>query len=216
MADNLQDKDKRFYFSRKQLLVLGAGFALTALIIYVLGILTGITIEANRSVTSDNALAKLADSHPADNVGAKEAATSDKPLTKLPGVEPGGHRPVKETKAQEQSVKPDLTEAPAAVKTTAPAPPAKEAQVSKNTEAKEADKLWAIQVRAFPNEKPADALVRDLKSKGYDAVIVKADVKGRPWYRVRIGHFATRGEAEALRKILESKEGLGDSFAVQQ
>ena len=41
MAENRRYKDKRFYFSRGQLVLLGGAFTLASLIIFFLGIVVG-------------------------------------------------------------------------------------------------------------------------------------------------------------------------------
>jgi cell division septation protein DedD len=57
-------------------------------------------------------------------------------------------------------------------------------------------------------------LAKKLKDKGYDTHVAEARSHGRMWYRVRVGHFATKHEAQALLNILKSKEGLGSAFLV--
>jgi cell division protein FtsN len=55
-----------------------------------------------------------------------------------------------------------------------------------------------------------------LKTKGYDAFIVAADVHGKTWYRVRVGPFDNRQEAESMRKLLDTREGFGDAFLARE
>ena len=60
---------------------------------------------------------------------------------------------------------------------------------------------WSVQVAAYGGDRDAaDALVRRLKKRGFDARVT-AD---KPW-RVRVGHYATRAAAADVAKKLSSK-----------
>lgn len=62
-------------------------------------------------------------------------------------------------------------------------------------------------------DKPdAQSWVSRLKAKGYDAFAVEAEIKGQIWYRVRVGAFASRQDAEVLRAALSAQEGFRDAF----
>ena len=64
----------------------------------------------------------------------------------------------------------------------------------------------AIQVAALRERAEADALVARLKSKGYAAYLV-ASLTGQPTgFRVRVGKFKTRTEAEKVAARLEREE----------
>jgi len=66
----------------------------------------------------------------------------------------------------------------------------------------ELDKTWSVQISAAPTKNVADQLVQQLKTKGYDGYVVKAHVKGQTYYRVRVGRFPKREEAESTRQSL--------------
>lgn len=76
------------------------------------------------------------------------------------------------------------------------------------------DGTWAVQVGAFPDEKDANATLARLKDKGYDAFVTRGEVKGKRWYRVRVGRLASRAEAETLQKKLAGQEKTGQSVIV--
>ncbi|HMA81818.1 MAG TPA: hypothetical protein VKR81_13050, partial [Candidatus Binatia bacterium] len=59
MAENRRGKENRFYFSRGQMVLLGAGFALAAAIIFVLGIFVGKGIEARKILKPEEPLVKI-------------------------------------------------------------------------------------------------------------------------------------------------------------
>lgn len=73
---------------------------------------------------------------------------------------------------------------------------------------------WAVQVGAFPDEKDANAAAARLKDKGYEAFVARGEVKGKRWYRVRVGRLANRAEAETLQKKLAGQEKTAQSVIV--
>jgi cell division septation protein DedD len=75
---------------------------------------------------------------------------------------------------------------------------------------------WTVQVNAFPHERDAQNLSRKLEEKGYDAYVASFNTRGRTWYRVRVGHFASREEARAIQEELKSKEKFTEARAVSR
>jgi len=73
-------------------------------------------------------------------------------------------------------------------------------------------KRWSVQISAAPAKDTADHLVQQLIAKGYDGYVVPAEVKGQTYYRVRVGHFAEREEAESMRQSLTRQEGYRDAY----
>ena len=73
-------------------------------------------------------------------------------------------------------------------------------------------KKWSVQISAAPAKDIADTLVLRLKAKGYDGYVVTAAVKGQTYYRVRVGQFDSREEAESVRQSLALREGYRDAY----
>jgi cell division septation protein DedD len=73
-------------------------------------------------------------------------------------------------------------------------------------------KKWSVQISAAPAKDIADTLVLRLKAKGYDGYVVTAAVKGQTYYRVRVGQFDSREEAESVRQSLARREGYRDAY----
>jgi cell division septation protein DedD len=73
-------------------------------------------------------------------------------------------------------------------------------------------KPWSVQISAATAKHIADDLVRQLIAKGYAGYVLSADVKGQAFYRVRVGHFAEREEAESMRQSLARQEGYRDAY----
>jgi cell division septation protein DedD len=74
------------------------------------------------------------------------------------------------------------------------------------------DKKWSVQISAVPTEAAADALMQRLKDSGYDSYVIKAEVKGQSYYRVRVGRFDSQADAESVRHSLTHKEGYRDAY----
>jgi cell division septation protein DedD len=83
-------------------------------------------------------------------------------------------------------------------------------------EAKQSSKPWTVQVNAFPDEKSAKTWVDRLKDKGYNAYLSESRVQGRLWYRVRVGRFDSREEAEKTQESLRKREQLARSFTTSR
>lgn len=71
---------------------------------------------------------------------------------------------------------------------------------------------WSVQISATKDQSAAQLLQDKLKSKGFDAFIVEAEINSAQWYRVRVGRFSTNQEAEKTRQDLQSKENLASAF----
>lgn len=73
----------------------------------------------------------------------------------------------------------------------------------------EASRRWTVQVSSFRSRTLAEELRRQLIAKGYDTYLVAVDSQdGRVRYRVRVGSFATRGEAEEVAARLRAERNL--------
>jgi len=71
---------------------------------------------------------------------------------------------------------------------------------------------FTVQVGAYAKEDEAQKIAGDLKSKGFSAFYVPANVKGQTWYRVSVGLFATPKEAQDYRNELMSKAKLSTAL----
>ena len=216
MAENRREKDKRFYFSRGQMVLLGGAFALASVIIFFLGVFTGKGIEERRIVKMEEPPVKIpikpaASGGPGGQGGAaKEEMTFYNTLTKPAGAEPSAEQKPKESKPAEKTAKPESKESKPQTKEAPPAP--KPAPPVETAESKESGKGWTVQVNAFPDEKSAKTWVDRLKNKGYKAYVAEANAKGKIWYRVRVGQYNTREEAKKVEEALKTKENYTKAF----
>lgn len=104
------------------------------------------------------------------------------------------------TEAAEPSTEaPAEPETPAVVEAATPAPadPAPDASAAGANNVP-TDRGFTVQLAAYPSPKEADELVSSLRAAGFgESFYQKATVSGRTWYRVRVGVYKTRGEAES-------------------
>ncbi len=76
--------------------------------------------------------------------------------------------------------------------------------------------LYYVQVGALIEKPAALALAEQFKNQGYPVVVLDPLPTDRtPYYRVRIGGFATKAEAEATKNKLGAGSGRKDYFIVR-
>jgi cell division septation protein DedD len=106
---------------------------------------------------------------------------------------------------------PKAPEAAAAPRPTRPAPPAARpapALLASASAATSPD-AWTVQVSAFRSRALAEELRARLAARGFDAYVFPSITEdGRPRYRVRVGAYAARSDAERVAGELRSERGL--------
>ena len=68
-------------------------------------------------------------------------------------------------------------------------------------------------MNAFPDEGSAKTWVDRLRNKGYNAYLTEARIQEKVWYRVRVGKYNSREEAQKVEDILRNKENFPKAFA---
>ncbi|HZD39365.1 MAG TPA: SPOR domain-containing protein [Terriglobales bacterium] len=227
MAENR--RGKRFYFSRGQLFLLGVGFTAAAVIIFLLGMMVGKGIEEGKLSKTAPPAAKIPvnpsaqDSNAAPGAAAKEEMTFYDTLTKTPDAPLPGDKKHQETKRPDKTTEAHSKES-TVNEDSRPAKKAenKEAETAGKTSSTDtlketkASPSWTVQVNAVPDENSAKIWVDRLKNKGYNAYVTEVRTQGKIWYRVRVGHYHTRAEAEKTEEALRSKENFTKAFATSQ
>lgn len=71
---------------------------------------------------------------------------------------------------------------------------------------------FTVQIASYSTEDEAKKRANELKEKGYSAFYVPAQVKGKSWYRVSVGLFATESEAKEYKKEFSSKSKVENSI----
>ena len=67
---------------------------------------------------------------------------------------------------------------------------------------------WTVQAAPTRSREDADALLRRLRGRGYDASVVSVPRDGATWYRIRVGRYATAGQATEVMQRLRDQEGV--------
>ena len=88
-------------------------------------------------------------------------------------------------------------------------PPPKAESPKPEVTAREESSTYTIQVVAYRASPAAEEMERKLKDAGFDAYVatISGD-DGRATYRVRVGSFSTRAQAEQMAERLRSERGL--------
>jgi len=234
MAENRRGKENRFYFSRGQLVLLGATFAVGSIIIFFLGIFVGQSIEERKLLKKEEPLVKIPvkpGAQESSSVPAppppKDEITFNESVTKANDVAVAAEEKPKNVKPLEKVAKAEVKERLALAKTETPPAKTTEKKVEKaapavdtlkrvetvSTEAKESGKTWRAQVNAFPDERSAQQIVDRLKNKGYNAYVAEVQNKGKTWFRVNVGKYSSRDEADKMVDLLRTKENYPKAFA---
>lgn len=149
---------------------------------------------------------------------ADEAARLEKAApVEVPAKIEAPAKPAKEDPARQATVAAP-SPAVAAKAERAPAPPATArvnvalAPAAAPTPRSPAKGDWSVQVSATRDPRTADAVLRRLRTKGYDAFVLKVRRRGETFYRVRVGHYASLEEAQQVVSRLRREPGVPEAF----
>ena len=146
----------------------------------------------------------------------RSVAVPDAPVN--PARQTSGTRPVKAAEApkenkQQAAAKPAVAAAkPAAEKPAAAKPAAEKPAVTAAKPAKTYDNsnFW-IQTGAFSTIKYAEGAKDYLAARGITSIIEDPVINGKTWYRVRVGPYTTRDEANYWLALVKSIDGFSAS-----
>jgi len=74
---------------------------------------------------------------------------------------------------------------------------------------------WVVQVRSTLVENEANALQVGLARDGFPAFVVSVEVNGETWYRVRVGRYPSKGEAERVEAALLTRSDVETSWVTE-
>ncbi|MGH7886533.1 MAG: SPOR domain-containing protein [Candidatus Binatia bacterium] len=218
MAENRRGKENRFYFSRGQMVLLGGVFILASVVIFFLGMFIGKSIEERKIAQKEEPLARIPVKPEAGAATQKrDEVTFNDGESKAPAAAvvrerpPAEKPPEKIAKAEaptpQAEKKPEKVTAQTAAKTS---------DAAASSESADQGKIWRAQVNAFPDERSAKLLVDRLKNKGYNAYVSEVQNRGKTWYRVSVGRYNSRDEAEKIVEALKTKESHLKAFAASK
>lgn len=90
------------------------------------------------------------------------------------------------------------------------------ASESRPASSKSLQASYTVQVSALKNMDEASNLKSRLEGKGYKSYITTYETTNAKWFRVRVGQFNTKEEAEAVAKKLKAKENLASFITTYQ
>jgi cell division septation protein DedD len=150
---------------------------------------------------------------PAENVAATEktekAEKPEKPGTAV------AKAPAEDVR---RAAAPTPSPAALAKNERSPAPPSTArvavalAPVTAPTPRSQAKGEWSVQVSASRDPRTADAVLRRLRAKGYDAFVLRVRRRGETFYRVRVGHYASIEDAQQVVSRLRREPGVPEAF----
>ncbi len=181
MAENRKDNGGLYYFSKTQLVVVGAGFAVTCVLVFLLGILIGQGVEERKLLKQEEPLVKVPlqpltpGSKSGSGAAAKDELTFYDTLAKTPsGAQPARPEPAKELKSAEKTAKPE-------VKQAKEAKPAKETTPVKESPpaAKETKEIKTAKA-SVPGETPSSAPKAKEKAAAEKSAAVESKKSATP------------------------------------
>jgi len=197
---------REIWITRGHLMALGTATFFIALLAFFVGMQVGRSQSDAPTISSDAALVPEVNRQDALEALLREVEAAQA------GAPPLAFN---ETLAQENAPTPPLeaseeisstTEIPAKQPPPPPPPAPKDAPVPKTG--------WSIQVASYDSVADADKRVNQLKGMSLQAYRIGALIKGRQWYRVRVGGYTTKEAAEASRLKLQTT--LGDKLLLAE
>jgi cell division septation protein DedD len=229
--DGTDDGFHEIQLSGKQLVFLFMATTVVSVVIFLCGVLVGRGVRTDRGDSVDPAVAAvpaptdtLADAGPpaaepptppaegeanlsykSRLEGNKPPAETLKPSTDDAKATPPAPAPTTSAPAPVTSTPAPAASAPAPVVSAPPAPspsrtPARSAQrPSRDT--------WVVQIVALRDRGAASSIVQRLSGKGYPAFVVNPTAgTPAPVFKVQVGRYADRDEAEQVARRLEKEE----------
>jgi len=209
LARQIQDEGfHEIQLNGKQLVFLFMAATVVSVVIFLWGVLVGRGVRAERGGVGDAAptsvVSETLPQQPAAAPAPTPAGSDPTAAAPPPAVDDLSYfNRLEKTNAPAEQLKP----APAA---PPPAPVAKEPAPAPLTDAapstEPSGQGFAVQIAALNVRSEADAIAKRLSSKGYAAYVLSPATGTPTVYRVRIGKFTTRREAETVAAKLQKEE----------
>lgn len=197
----------------KQLVFLFMAATVVSVVIFLCGVLVGRGVRTERGSVADLSIASnVAETTPQQPAvtPAPTPAGSDPTAAAQPPA--AGNDDLSYFDRLEKSKPPKEELKQSAPKETPPPPVAKEPSkpaaepVGTSSASEPTGQGFAVQIAALNVKSEADAIAKRLSSKGYAAYVL-SPASGTPSvYRVRVGKFPTRREAESVAAKLQKEE----------
>jgi cell division septation protein DedD len=189
----MSNKDYReLQLSSSQLILIFIAILVLGIVVFLLGVSVG---KKQGKIVEETQLA----AKPAEQI------TQQKPVPQKESADPISQELESHKKAGEEKVQEEKIEAqPAAAKP--------KVEPRKTAAASQSQDVYWIQIGAYSSQQNASALVEEYKRNGYNAILIEPSASDRrKLYRVRLGGYPTREQAENARNELARKENKNAS-----
>jgi cell division septation protein DedD len=213
-----EDAFREIQLNGKQLFFLFMAVVVVSVVIFLCGVLVGRGVRAERAAIEALAPPPAAASSTSADAVVPAVPPSATPNTanedlSYPSRLAGNERAPEKLRAPDSvsaAAPAARTQPPAPAKTTtpapAPAPVAATKAAAASSTAEPSGGGFAIQVAALRQRAEADSVARGLASKGYPAYVMNPDAGAPAVFRVRVGRFKDRREAESIAAKLQKEE----------
>ena len=191
--------------SGKQIVFLVMVVTVISAVIFLCGVLVGRSVATQRGDSVADEPMTSASPTPPPATDAGPPATEPPTPAAEPSDELSYHKRLQGETAPAEQLKPEAAQPPPPAAAPAPAPVPKPAPVSDVPTAGRPGS-WIVQVTALRDANAARNLVKGLAGKGFPAFIVNPAADMPVIYRVQVGGYGTRGEAEDIARRIEKEE----------
>ncbi|HYB95781.1 MAG TPA: SPOR domain-containing protein [Vicinamibacterales bacterium] len=226
MTSTQDEAFREIQLSGKQLVFIAMAVVVIGVGVFLMGVQVGRGVLAARGVPGTDPVAEASETEPPPpptSAMKQESATPTTAGEKLSYAERlGSAEPAKEPLKPETAAPPPEAPAPKPEAVTASAPPpvapapaatpspaSKTASAAPEAAIKTAEPAgpgFAIQVAAMSEADEANAIVKRLAGKGYPAYVVTPANGAPTMYRVRVGKYKDRNEADTVAARLQKEE----------
>lgn len=203
--DQTEDGFHEIQLSGKQLVFLFMATTVVSVVIFLCGVLVGRSVRTDRESIADSTTTAALPDAGLDGGGPP---ASGEPPAAIGEFDPSYPERLVNPRPGEQLKEP-TPEPPAAVEekpAPTPVPAAAPAEAAGEVPTAGRPGTWFLQVSALRNREAAAATVRRLAAKGYPAYLENPARGTPPIYRVRIGRYRSRDEAEQVARRLQKEE----------
>ena len=203
----------------KQLVFLFMAATVVSVVIFLCGVMVGRGVRAQQPTVAANDSGPTEATEETARSGASTSATEAAPAPAPASPAPQGATPPPEPAEDGSDYYKQLTDAepgnapkvapPTPERRTAATPAAVERAVDKPVNPAPTSVTgggFVVQIAALRDRTEADTIVKRLSGKGYQAFVVNPVPGKPPVYKVQVGRFAERGEAEKIAVRLKSEE----------
>jgi DedD protein len=196
----------------KQLVFMFMTATVAAVVIFLCGVMVGrgvntTRVSASSAVASEPAIDPTSALEPPPT-SSSDTASSGEPVSTQEGLKDLTY--AKRLEAPEPPPEPAIESVPApparAVAEPKAETPAAVPAATKAPIGEPKGNGFVVQVASLRSRDEADAIARRLSSKGYTSFVTTPGSSGPPVFRVRVGKFAERSQAETVARRLEKEE----------